>query len=60
MNTEGFFISDLFPFSNSLIAKARKIIEPIANKKLSDEDCNEILNTLVGLELLLREIAEEG
>jgi hypothetical protein len=60
MQQMNLFTSGLFPFSKSLLEKTRKILEPIAHKKLSDEDCNEILNTLVGLELLLREIAKEG
>lgn len=59
MNKEA-FLSDLFPFSKPLLEKTRKAFEPIIHKKLSDEDCNEILNTLVGLELLLRDIAKNG
>ena len=57
-NTD-FFISDNLSFSNAFIEKTRKQFEPLCHKKLSDEECIEIINNTLNLELYLRELKEK-
>jgi hypothetical protein len=47
-------------FSKEFIEQTRKVWEPICKKQLSDDECIEIANNVISLELLLREIAEEN
>jgi hypothetical protein len=54
-----FFISSKLTFSNDFINKTREVFEPLCHKKLSDEECIEIANNLLSLELYLEELKEK-
>jgi hypothetical protein len=51
---------EAFTFSKEFLNKTRKIFEPYYKRSLSDEECTEIANNVINLELLLREIAEKN
>lgn len=45
-------------FSKNFIDKTREVFEPLCHKSLSDDECAEIANNIIELELLLREVAK--
>lgn len=51
---------EVFTFSKKFLDKTRKVFEPYYKRPLSDEECTEIANNVINLELLLREIAEKN
>ena len=46
-------------FSKELIEKVRKLYEPRAGRKLSDEECAEYARDVINLELYLRELRKK-
>jgi len=46
-------------FSEEFLQKTKTLFEPIAGKELSQEECREIAETLIGLEVYLRRLKKK-
>lgn len=46
-------------FSKEFLQKTKTLFEPIIGKELSQEECREIAENLIGLELYLRKLKEK-
>ena len=46
-------------FSREYIEKIRGLFEPLAKRKLSDEECAEYARNMINLELYLRELRKK-
>lgn len=53
------FLLQQHGFSKEYIARTRKLFEPIAGRKLSDEECADIARSYIELEVYLRKLKDK-
>jgi hypothetical protein len=58
-DSKGAFFIALTGFSEDFLQKTRTLLEPIAGKKLSDEDCRKMTENAVALALYIRKLKEK-